>query len=40
MKIGRTIKDHGRLNRYLKYDNIMEILAEAKDELVCANGGF
>jgi hypothetical protein len=40
MKIGRTSKDHGRLNRYKKHENIMELLGEAKDELVSANSTF
>lgn len=37
MRVGRTIKAHGRLNRYLKYKNIMETLGEAKDELINLN---
>lgn len=40
MKIGKTSKDHGRLNRYKKHENIMELLGEAKEELLSANRTF
>jgi phosphorylcholine metabolism protein LicD len=40
MRIGRTSKDHGRLNRYKKYPNIMEILNGVSEELISVNRNF
>ena len=40
MEIGRTMKDHGRLVRYKKKENIMEKLNEVNDELIRANEKF
>lgn len=40
MKIGKTKKEHGRLNRYKKQPNIMDKLYESKKELIKANENF
>jgi len=40
MEIGKTIKDHNRLNRYKKQPNIISKLNESNDELLKANSNF
>ena len=40
MEIPKKIRDHGRLNRYRKQENIMEMLREANEMFHEANVNF